>query len=184
VREHAGDSVLKVVVIGTGGGGKSTFCRKLGEILRVPVHHLDRIQFTAGWKNAPLDRFEAEHDKILDQDSWIIDGWGTPESIDRRLAAADTIVIVNYPIRVHYWRTLKRQLIGVFRPVPGFPERCTIWPLWRRGFSWVRCAHRDLVPKLARQAELHQRHATVHHVSSPSQLYEMLKEARVAPAIV
>lgn len=33
----------KIAVIGSGGSGKSTFSRKLGNILNLPVYHLDTM---------------------------------------------------------------------------------------------------------------------------------------------
>ena len=40
----------KFALIGLPGSGKSTFASKLGEILNIPVHHLDRHMFEPGGK--------------------------------------------------------------------------------------------------------------------------------------
>jgi adenylate kinase family enzyme len=40
----------KIAVIGLPGSGKSTFSFKLGKILSIPVHHLDRHMFEPGGK--------------------------------------------------------------------------------------------------------------------------------------
>lgn len=32
---------MKIIVIGSSGAGKSTFSRQIGELLRLPVYHLD-----------------------------------------------------------------------------------------------------------------------------------------------
>lgn len=40
----------KFAIIGLPGSGKSTFATKLGKILDIPVHHLDRHMFEPGGK--------------------------------------------------------------------------------------------------------------------------------------
>ena len=37
----------KIMVIGCPGGGKSTFARALGEIIKLPVYHLDMLFWNA-----------------------------------------------------------------------------------------------------------------------------------------
>jgi len=37
------------MIIGSGGAGKSTFARRLGEILQLPVSHLDALYWKKDW---------------------------------------------------------------------------------------------------------------------------------------
>jgi len=46
----------KIAVIGSGGSGKSTFSRKLGNILNLPVYHLDTVYWNPGWIETPKDK--------------------------------------------------------------------------------------------------------------------------------
>ncbi len=46
---------MKIMVIGSSGSGKSTFSRKLGEILSLPVYHLDLYYWKPGWIETPRD---------------------------------------------------------------------------------------------------------------------------------
>ena len=39
----------KVLVIGSGGAGKSTFARHLGTLLNIDVIHLDALYWHPGW---------------------------------------------------------------------------------------------------------------------------------------
>jgi adenylate kinase family enzyme len=102
--------VKRIAVIGNGGGGKSTLARTLGERLAVPVHEVDLVQFRADWSRAP----QAEVTRILDGwlagEAWIIDGAAPWPALGRRLAAADTIVWIDLPLRTHLWWTAKRRL--------------------------------------------------------------------------
>ena len=43
----------KILVIGSGGSGKSTFSRRLGEKLGLPVVHLDQLYWRPGWVETP-----------------------------------------------------------------------------------------------------------------------------------
>lgn len=40
---------MKIMIIGANGSGKSTFSRKLGELLQLPVYHLDLYFWKPGW---------------------------------------------------------------------------------------------------------------------------------------
>ena len=100
----------RIAVIGNGGGGKSTLSRTLGERLGIPMHEVDPVQFRPDWSRAPLAEVERVLDGWLANDAWIIDGFGPWPAIERRLAAADTIVWVDFPLRTHLWWTARRQL--------------------------------------------------------------------------
>lgn len=85
----------RVLVIGSGGAGKSTLARKLGVLTGLPVIHLDRIYWRAGWKEAPTREFEADLDAALAGDAWIIDG-DFSRTLQRRLARADAAIWLDY----------------------------------------------------------------------------------------
>ena len=73
----------KVIVIGCPGSGKSTFARVLHEKTGLPLYHLDMLYWNA----------------VLRTDAWIIDGhYGT--TLELRLRACDTVIILDYPAAV------------------------------------------------------------------------------------
>ena len=47
---------MKIAVMGYSGAGKSTLSRALSQRLGLPLLHLDKVQFTAGWQE--LDHAE------------------------------------------------------------------------------------------------------------------------------
>ena len=53
----------KIVVLGCGGSGKSTFSKKLGVLLDIPIYHLDTFYWKPGWKALN----ELEFDKVLNE---------------------------------------------------------------------------------------------------------------------
>ena len=64
----------KIIVIGCGGAGKSTFSRKLSNLLDIPVYHLDKLFWNKGWIETPQKEFNKKIKEVISKDKWIIDG--------------------------------------------------------------------------------------------------------------
>ena len=113
----------RVVVIGSGGSGKSTFSRELGRVTGIPVIHLDREYWRPGWEETPKDEWANRVADMLEGDRWIMDGnfGGTREM---RMQAADTIIFLDLPRRVCLYRILKRTLKYYGRSRPDMAEGC------------------------------------------------------------
>ncbi|WP_369025281.1 AAA family ATPase [Qipengyuania sp. RANM35] len=116
----------RVLVIGSPGAGKSTFARALAQRSGLPLIHLDAHYHLPGWTEPDPADWDAKLDTLLAGDSWIIDG-NYGGSMDRRLALADTAILLDYPTLLCLWRLVKRitTLHGTVRPdaPPGCPER-------------------------------------------------------------
>jgi adenylate kinase family enzyme len=103
--------VRRIAVIGNGAGGKTTFARALASALDIPHHEVDTVQFRDDWSRAPAGDTQRTLDAWAAEDAWVIDGFGPWPCIERRLAAADTIVWIDYPLPRHLWRAARRQLL-------------------------------------------------------------------------
>jgi adenylate kinase family enzyme len=118
--------VKRVLVIGTGGSGKSTVARRLAQRTALPLIHLDAHYWRPGWQPTPPGEWQAKVQQILRGQTWIIDG-NYGGTLDLRLAACDTVIFLDLPRIVCLWRVLKRQVryLGRTRPElsPGCPER-------------------------------------------------------------
>ena len=99
----------RIAIVGNAGGGKTTLAHALGDRLGIPVHEVDRVQFRADWSRAPTGEVQHVLDGWVAEDAWIVDGFGPWPAIERRLAAADTIVWIDLPLRTHLWRALKKR---------------------------------------------------------------------------
>ncbi|HZH60979.1 MAG TPA: topology modulation protein [Metabacillus sp.] len=108
-----------MMVIGvSAGAGKSTFARKLSEILQIGVYHLDTMFWEPGWVEASFEDFRSrQHEIINNHHEWIIEG-NYRNTFDMRVEAADTIIYLEKPLSVCLYRVLKRWLtyIGKDRP--------------------------------------------------------------------
>ena len=108
VRRHHG-AARRVAIIGSGGAGKSTFARALATKLDIPVVHLDAMFWHPGWVETPQDEWRSHQEDIVRDPSWIIDGTHAP-TLDVRLRAADTIVILDLNRYICTWRIVKRRI--------------------------------------------------------------------------
>jgi adenylate kinase family enzyme len=119
----------KVLVIGSGGAGKSTFAERLGERTGLPVIHLDSLFWRAGWKETPRDVWAARVDELLKGDEWIMDG-NYGGTMERRLAACDTVVFLDLPRTLCLWRVVLRSLRYRGRTRPDMAEGCDERMTW------------------------------------------------------
>lgn len=118
----------RVAIIGSSGAGKTTLARTLGAKTGIPVVHLDRLYWSAGWVPTPHETWLERQRAALEQESWIINGnYGS--TLDLRLEAADTVIFLDMPRRRCLWRVFKRRLAYANRTRPdmseGNPERLT-----------------------------------------------------------
>lgn len=114
----------RIMVIGVSAGvGKSTFARKLGEILNKKVYHLDSYYWKPGWVESSLEEFRNAQKEIVKNDHWIIEG-NYSSSFDIRAEIADTIIYLELPLAVCLYRVLKRWLMNIGRTRPDLGEGC------------------------------------------------------------
>ena len=160
----------RISVIGNAGGGKSTMCRKLSKALNIPLYPIDKIQWKPGWTPASYDEIKTQHDHILAQEQWIIDGWGNWEIIETRFAASDTIIFVDHPLLVHYWWALKRQFACIFVPRVDGPENCPMLPMTLPLLKMIWNIHYHSRPRLLELVNSFRADKQVIHITSPKEL--------------
>ena len=113
----------RIVVIGSGGSGKSTFSRDLGEKTGIPVVHLDRLFWLAGWEKRPRDEWLSMLSRELEMDRWIMDGnFGSTREM--RIRHADTVIFLDLPRYVCMCRILKRTLMYRRGQRPDMADGC------------------------------------------------------------
>ena len=113
----------KILVIGSGGSGKSTFSRRLGEKLGLPVVHLDQLYWRPGWVETPKDEWVEIVRDELEKGAWIMDGnFGGTRAM--RMQAADTVIFLDLPRYLCMYRILKRTLIYRRGQRPDMAKGC------------------------------------------------------------
>lgn len=103
------DGVQRVVVVGRGGAGKSTLCRRLGEVTRLPAVELDAVYWDSELRVLTAEEWRDRQRAMVAEDRWIMDGdLGPYDVIEPRLERADTVVILDTPLVVCLWRAVRR----------------------------------------------------------------------------
>ncbi|MDO6655249.1 topology modulation protein [Anaerobacillus sp. 1_MG-2023] len=114
----------RIMVMGSSGGaGKSTFARRLGEILDLKVYHLDTLFWKPNWVETSLVEFRDTQQKIAMTEKWIMEG-NYSNSYDIRVARADTIIYLDVPRWLCIYRVLKRWVTHIGQTRPDMGKGC------------------------------------------------------------
>ena len=87
----------KLIIIGCPGSGKSTFAKKLIEVLNYPLYHLDLIWNKPDKTTISREEFDIELEKIFKEDKWIMDG-NYQRTLEKRLQHCDTVFLLDYSL--------------------------------------------------------------------------------------
>ena len=177
VRAEDIDLGRRIVVWGVTGAGKTTLAHHLSGALRLPRIELDAIRHADGWDSVPWDEFRDTLVQQLDAytGGWVLDG-GYSAVMDMCLSRADTLVWLNLPWRVTFWRLFKRTLVRAIDQQPlynpnGPRESWRMTFLSRRSILWWsisahRPSNRNRRERIAALAP----HVRVHELRSPRQV--------------
>ncbi len=99
----------RVVVVGTTGSGKTTLARALATSWDRPHVELDALHWEPNWQAAPADVFRKRVAEALNGSHWVVDGNYT-QVRDIVWARADTLIWLDYPLRVILTRLIRRTI--------------------------------------------------------------------------
>lgn len=91
--------MLKIIIIGSPGSGKSTFARKLSSAAGIPLYYLDMLWHKPDGTNISRETFDAKLNEIIQKDTWIIDG-NYQRTLETRLKECDTVFLLDFPLEV------------------------------------------------------------------------------------
>ena len=116
----------RIMIIGCGGSGKSTLARQLGQMLKLPVVHLDKLFWRPGWVPVSREEFDALHHEALLGEKWIMDG-NFDRTMAERIQYCDTAIYLDFSRFACLMGVAKRIMTtyGTVRPDmgEGCPER-------------------------------------------------------------
>ena len=100
----------RIIVIGTSSSGKSTAAKRLSDILDYPYVQLDALNWLPNWTEREPEAFKDLVEKTLDStEEWVLDG-NYSRVRELSWSRADTILWLNFPFRVVFYRSLKRTI--------------------------------------------------------------------------
>ena len=92
-------TMQRVIIIGSPGAGKSTFARRLRDKTGLPLFYLDMLWHKPDRTTVSKEEFDAQLEKLLKQDRWILDG-NFQRTLELRLKICDTVFFLNYPLEL------------------------------------------------------------------------------------
>lgn len=102
-------SLRRFAIIGLPGSGKSTFAKKLGQALDIPVHHLDRHMFEADGRKKDREELLALEREMVKEDGWVVEGCSL-STLATRFERADTVLYFNFSRLLCIYRIIKRAV--------------------------------------------------------------------------
>lgn len=86
----------KIIVIGSPGAGKSSFSKKLKNITKLPLYHIDMLYHKKDGTHITKEELEEKLKEIFKTDKWIIDG-NYQKTLELRINECDTIFLLDLP---------------------------------------------------------------------------------------
>lgn len=143
-------SINRIFIMGNAAGGKTRLSRRLAELYKLPVTHVDSIQFLAGLKIRPLEETRQLLKQVESQDRWIIDGYGPLDLIEQRFKLADKIIFIDLPLWQHFYWLMKRQIKNLFSKRAELPPHCNEinWAHTMKIIKTMQGMNRQMRPEL------------------------------------
>jgi adenylate kinase family enzyme len=150
----------KIVILGRGGAGKSTLAVRLGTVLALPVIELDKHFWAPDLTPTAKDRWAQIQRQLTSGEQWVIDGdLGPYDVLDVRLRAADTVIVLDFPLWRCAWRALRRSRANL--------------AFWRWLFAYRRRSLPTVMDAIARNAD----RAELHVLRGPRAVEQLLNQA-------
>lgn len=162
----------KILVIGSGGAGKSTFATRLSRILNIEVIHLDSLYWHPGWVETPKAEWRSLVERLIAQDTWIMDG-NYSGTLDLRIPACDTVIFLDLPPRVCLWRVMKRTAKYRNRRRPDMANGCKE-RLSFEFMAWIWNYQKRTKPKIVELLKQYERDRTIIWLKSQTEIERFL----------
>ncbi|PCJ60968.1 MAG: adenylate kinase [Planctomycetota bacterium] len=99
----------RVNVVGTSGSGKSTFSKKLSEVLSLKYIDMDALFWEKNWTQASDQEFIRKIAECIQDDSWILDG-NYSKTISLKWEKVDTIIWIDFSFIRTMYQSINRAI--------------------------------------------------------------------------
>lgn len=155
----------RVVILGRGAAGKSTAAVAVGLRTGLPLIELDKHFWLPGTTPTPAKEWTRKQTELIARDRWILDGdLGPYDDLPARLAAADTVIVLDFSLLRCAWRAARRSR-----------ERADFW-------HWLSCWRRRSRPVVLEAVARHAPNADVYALRNPKSLRRFLASADAGQA--
>lgn len=170
-------------MIGTSGSGKTTFGRRLSEVLDLPFLEMDALFWGPGWSFPDDPEMFSRLEAALEGEDWVLDGNYT-RTREIKWARVQVVVWLDYSFPRTLFQAVSRALSRAFSGEelwPGTGNRETFHKLFSRDsiVLWTIRTYgrnRRRVPRWKASEE--HRHITFHRLRSPREAETFLEHLR------
>jgi hypothetical protein len=163
---------VRINVIGTSGSGKTTFGRKLAEVLKIPFIEMDALFWGPNWSSPEDDQFFQALENELANESWVLDGNYT-RTLDIKMERVQAVVWLNYRFPRTIYQAVTRALSRLFSQEelwPGTGNRENLKMLFSKDsiVLWtLKCYHRHKKRNIGYIYDQRFAHIKFHRIRSP-----------------
>lgn len=130
----------RLIVTGPNGAGKSYVAAQLGAARPdIPIISFDAVKLTRGWKQRPKSEIDSELLRIIEMDTWILEGG--PSLLHHAMPRAHGVMWLDPPEWIRAWRLLVRPWRSIGRTRPELPPGNNDWP-WEQYRFAIRSLNR------------------------------------------
>ena len=116
---------MKISIIGYSGAGKSTLAKTIGNILNIPVLHLDKVNYLPNWEERQKDESKKiVEDFIHNHDKFIIDGNYYKFAYELRMKLSDKIIFLDFDKFTCLFQAYKRYKENIGKVRDSMSEGC------------------------------------------------------------
>lgn len=166
----------RILIIGNPGSGKSILAAQMGQILDLPVIHLDKYFWNPCWVITKREIWREKVKEFVSGQEWIIDG-NYQSSNDLRFPNADTLIYLDFSTPASLRRIFKRiiQSYNTVRPdmADGCPERLDF-----EFFKWAWDFRKSVRPKIISDVNKYFKGKSLVILKSPKQVRKFIDEIK------
>ena len=103
----------RITITGATGSGKTTLAGKVAKAINGGFFDLDEFHWLPDWRERDKAEFRELVEDAASKESWVMSG-NYKEVSPLIWARADTVVWLDYPFYLVFWRLLKRSIMRIY----------------------------------------------------------------------
>ena len=113
----------RILILGSGGAGKSTLAGKIAQRTKLPIIHLDQHYWKPHWIESSKEEWTERVKELIQKEQWIMDG-NYGGTLELRIPRADTIIFMNTSRWLCLYRVFRRWWKYRNTSRPDITENC------------------------------------------------------------